>query len=189
MITTRKTDMINIFKRHTIVPVPLDEKSRELPDNSVLSLFQNKTPSAKLYFGSQYDSKGLTRLKDIGITAIVNMRSQMVFQDEAHSQFKYLHLPTPDNNPPTLEMMINGAAFIDAEISNGGKVYVNCLKGHGRGPAMVIAYLIQTGKTFEEAHDYILNLKPEVKINVLQVMRLKELENHYKDALKRELSY
>jgi len=59
---------------------------------------------------------GLKKLKAMGITAIVNMRMHADYDDAAHEGIKYLHLPTVDNTPPPLEVLIKGADFIDTEI-------------------------------------------------------------------------
>ena len=135
--------------------------------------------TAHLFLGSQYNNLGLKKLRALGITAIVNMRTHNKFGDAAHEGMKYLHLPTPDNTAPSLEALIKGADFIDMEIRSGGSVYVHCRQGLGRGPTMAMAYLMKTGLTFEDAYKMIKKVRIFINPQRSQVVKLKELEAFY----------
>src|ERR1700741_939121 len=76
--------------------------------------------TAHLFIGSQYNLLGLKKLKALGVTAIVNMRMHNTYNDAVHEGMKSLHLPPVDNTPPPLEVLIQGADFIDEEIRNKG---------------------------------------------------------------------
>lgn len=128
-----------------------------------------------IYLGGQYNSRGLTRLKKYGVTAIVNMRMSSI-PEYARASFNTLHLPTPDRHAPTMEDLQKGIAFIDAEVKAGGKVYVHCWFGEGRGPSMVIAYLMSTGLTFEDAYKLVRSIRRFVLLTPPQQDRLRELE-------------
>src|ERR1700755_1798974 len=69
--------------------------------------------TAHLSLGSQYNLLGLEKLKALGVTVIVNMRTTNTYGDAAHEGIKYLHLSTPDNTAPPLETLLKGAEFID----------------------------------------------------------------------------
>src|ERR1700739_3593051 len=69
--------------------------------------------TSHLFLGSQYNLLGLKKLKELGVTAIVNMRLHNTYNEAVHEGIKYLHLPTIDNTPPTLEVLVQGADFID----------------------------------------------------------------------------
>jgi len=133
-----------------------------------------------LMLGSQYNLWGLKKLKALGVTAIVNMRMHNDYSDADHEGIKYLHLPTVDNTPPPLNVLIKGATFIDNEIKNGGLVYVHCRQGLGRGPTMAMAYLIKTGLTYEEAYETIRKVRIFINPQRSQVKMLKELEEYYR---------
>ena len=135
--------------------------------------------TAHLFLGSQYNLLGLRKLKTLGVTAIVNMRTHNDYSDAEHEGIKYLHLPTVDNTPPPLEVLIKGADFIDNEIKNGGSVYVHCRQGLGRGPTMAMAYLIKTGLTYEDAYAMIKRVRIFINPRPGQIARLKELEEYY----------
>ena len=134
-----------------------------------------------LFLGSQYNLLGLKKLKDMGVTAIVNMRMHADYDDAAHEGIKYLHLPTVDNTPPPLEVLIKGAEFIDNEIKNHGKVYVHCRQGLGRGPTMAMAYLIKTGLTYEQAYAMIRGVRIFINPRPGQIEMLKKLEKYYRE--------
>lgn len=133
-----------------------------------------------LFLGSQYNLLGLKKLKALGVTAIVNMRTHNDYSDAEHAGIKYLHLPTVDNTPPPLDVLLKGADFMDDEIKNGGVVYVHCRQGLGRGPTMAMAYLIKTGLSFENAYEMIKRVRIFINPRPGQIERLKELEAYYK---------
>ena len=135
--------------------------------------------TAHLFLGSQYNLIGLKKLKALGVTAIVNMRTHSVYDDSAHEGIKYMHLPTVDNTPPTMDMLVKGADFIDNEITNGGIVYVHCRQGLGRGPTMAMAYLLKKGMTYPAAYGMIKKVRKFINPRPGQVKRLKELEAYY----------
>lgn len=135
--------------------------------------------TAHLFLGSQYNLTGLKKLRALGVTAIVNMREHNDYGDAAHEGIKYLHLPTVDNTPPPMEVLIKGANFIDNEIKTGGIVYVHCRQGLGRGPTMAMAYLIKTGMTYKDAYNMIRRVRIFINPRPGQVKRLKELEGYY----------
>jgi protein-tyrosine phosphatase len=138
--------------------------------------------TAHLFLGSQYNLLGLEKLKALGITAIVNMRMHDTYGEAVHEGIKYLHLPTVDNTPPPLEVLIKGADFIDKEIKNGGIVYVHCRQGLGRGPTMAMAYLIKTGLTYADAYAMIRKVRVFINPRPGQIGRLKELEPFYRSG-------
>jgi protein tyrosine phosphatase (PTP) superfamily phosphohydrolase (DUF442 family) len=141
--------------------------------------------TANLFLGSQYNLVGLKKLKALGVTAIVNMRIHSIYNEAQYEGFKYLHIPTIDNTPPLLEDLMRGADFMDKEIKNGGKVYVHCRQGLGRGPTMAIAYLIKSGLTFEDAFKLVKSVRTFINPRPGQIERLKELEGiyHKKEAV------
>jgi protein tyrosine phosphatase (PTP) superfamily phosphohydrolase (DUF442 family) len=138
--------------------------------------------TANLFLGSQYNQVGLRKMKALGITAIINMRMHSVYTEAQYEGFSYLHLPTPDNTPPPLEVLIKGANFAESEIKNGGKVYVHCRQGLGRGPTMAIAYLLKTGLTVDDAITLIRKARSFINPRTSQIKRLRELEAYYQKA-------
>ena len=135
--------------------------------------------TSNLFLGSQYNLLGLRKLKALGITAIVNMRIHSVYNKAQYKGFEYRHYPTVDNTAPTLDVLIQGAQFIDDQIRKKGKVYVHCRQGLGRGPSMAIAYLIKSGLTLEDALALVKKVRPFINPRRSQITRLRELERFY----------
>jgi len=135
--------------------------------------------TSHLFLGSPYNLLGLKKLKELGVTAIVNMRLHNTYNEAVHEGIKYMHFPTVDNTPPPIEVLIKGADFIDGEIKSHGIVYVHCRQGLGRGPTMAMAYLIKKGMTYKGAYDLIRTVRIFINPRPGQVRRLKELEAYY----------
>lgn len=127
----------------------------------------------QLHVGGQYRRRGWGRLRQRGITAVVNVRTE--FDDEAAgiAPQRYLYLPTPDDHPPSLEDLWTGVDFIRKELLRGGSVYVHCGAGVGRAPAMVAAYLVSTGLTADEAWARIREVRPFVRPKPAQVAQIR----------------
>jgi protein tyrosine phosphatase (PTP) superfamily phosphohydrolase (DUF442 family) len=138
--------------------------------------------TANLFLGSQYNLVGLRKLKDLGVTAIINMRMHSVYSEAQYEGFDYLHLPTPDNTPPLLEVLTKGADFADSATKNGGKVYIHCRQGLGRGPTMCVAYLLKTGLTVADALTLIKKARPFINPRPGQIERLNEMEKYYQNT-------
>lgn len=138
----------------------------------------------QIFLGGQYSMRGFAKLKQMGVTGIVNMRSHSIHPDSKIENFNYLHLPTPDLNPPTIEDLNRGVEFIQKEIDNKGKVYIHCLYGEGRGPSMLIAYLMSTGMNYDDAHQTIKNVRKFINLTFSQIDRLKEYEKYIQSKTK-----
>jgi hypothetical protein len=135
--------------------------------------------TANLFLGSQYSLVGLKKLKLLGVTGIINMRIHSVYTEAQYEGVSYLHLPTLDNTPPSLELLIKGADFADTEIKKGGKIYIHCRQGLGRGPTMTIAYLLKTGLTYDDAFKLVQKVRTFINPRPGQIARLRELEAYY----------
>ena len=72
----------------------------------------------------------------------------------------YLWVPIKNNTAPTLDSIKITNSFIETNIKLGKKIYVHCQNGHGRAPTIVIAYLISTGTTFDDAYKLVKEKRP-----------------------------
>ncbi len=148
--------------------------------------YSRVTPA--LYVGPQHRANGKRALAQAGIAYILNMRSE--FDDAAHgltfdappdgspadARASYCHLPTPDDEAPSMAHLAEGIAFIESAIGSGGKVYIHCSAGVGRAPTMAAAYLICRGYSIDDALDMIRSARPFITITPPQMRRLRELE-------------
>jgi protein-tyrosine phosphatase len=137
--------------------------------------------TANLFLGSQYNKIGIKKLRKLGVTAIVNMRIHSVYKKARFVGIKYLHLPTVDNTPPSIEDLLTGATFIENEINAGGKAYIHCRQGLGRGPTMTLAYLIKIGTTLPDAMALIKHVRPFINPRPEQLKQLEEFEAYCRE--------
>ncbi|MCL4248989.1 MAG: dual specificity protein phosphatase family protein [Anaerolineae bacterium] len=135
--------------------------------------FSRITPSILL--GGQPARGVWAKLSRAGVTGVINMRDEYDYHAELGSlPLDYLYLPTVDNTAPTIEQLVSGTAFIEQQVERGGRVYIHCWEGLGRGPSMVAAYLVQQGKTPGEAWATIRAVRPFIRPNETQKQRLDE---------------
>lgn len=138
--------------------------------------FSQITPT--IYVGAQYQAKGKTLLEKAGITGDVNMRIE--FDDAEHNLAlaEYCHLPTIDDDAPSLAHLNEGVAFIKRVVAKGGKVYIHCAGGIGRAPTMAAAYFISQGMQVDEALALIRRVRPFINITPPQLEQLRRFEAH-----------
>lgn len=129
-----------------------------------------------LVLGGQYGSGAFNKFSRLKIGAVVNMRTTPTRANPRFKDLKTLHLPTPDKKAPSLNQLQKGVRFITSEIKKGGTVYIHCKYGEQRGATMVIAYLISTGLTLDDAFEIVKKVRPFVHPTKDQLARLKEFE-------------
>jgi dual specificity MAP kinase phosphatase len=112
----------------------------------------------------------------LGITAIVDMRMKSVHSGKNIPGISYLHLPTLDRHAPSIEHLEQGVKFIRKEIKKGGKVYIHCKAGEGRGPTMAAAYLIYSGLSLDDALKTIKKARRFIHPTKSQIDQLKRFE-------------
>lgn len=132
-----------------------------------------------LYVGGQHHSRGLAAMRDLGITAVVNMREESDDRARGVALDDYLWVETTDDTPPTLEELETGADFIAEQITTGSGVYIHCAAGVGRAPTMAAAYLIREGATASQAWDTIRATRPFIRPTPPQVRIIDAFERRY----------
>lgn len=152
---------------------------RGVPMITGVPMLQYCKVTPQLYVGSQFNRLGKRLLEREGIHGCVNMR---VEKDDAAFGLalkQYLHLPTIDDDAPSVEHLDQGAEFIRQQIAGGGKVYIHCGAGVGRAPTMAAAYLISEGKTLDEALALIRKVRPFISITPPQMEALQRYEQRF----------
>lgn len=134
-----------------------------------------------LYVGGQYRPRRLDQLAKWGITGIVNMRTTPTQADFANYNIDYLHLPVRDKMAPTIKQLEKGVHFIEKQISQGGKIYVHCHWGRGRGPTMAAAHLTYTGVSLDNALETIFRKRPFIRPSRPQREVLEQFEEEIKN--------
>ena len=134
----------------------------------------------EIWLGGQPAERAWPRLFERGISGVVNMRSEHDYEHELDvDAIRYLQLPTDDNEAPKLEHLSAGVDFIRREVGRGGKVYIHCWEGLGRGPTMAAAYFVSQGCVPEDAWDQIREVRPFVRPTDGQLERLREFARQY----------
>jgi predicted protein tyrosine phosphatase len=119
------------------------------------------------------------------IRAIVDLRDEDRDDVEtlASAGIDFLHLPTPDLNPATPDMLDRGVRFIRAHIDRGGKVLVHCQHGIGRSPLLALCVLVDEGREPLDALALAKDKRAVVSPSRLQYDGwVRWLERHGKDA-------
>ena len=87
----------------------------------------------------------------------------------------FLWVPIQNNTAPERDQVKVTTAFIKTNVDMGKKIYVHCQNGHGRAPTIVIAYLMSTGQSFEEALALIKEKRPTMHLDESQTEFLKAI--------------
>lgn len=157
---------------------------RGIPFVTGVPLLQFSQVTPQLYVGPQFNAHGKRFLEMQGFTGCVNMRIEKDDAALGLALTRYLHLPTIDDDAPSIEHLNEGVDFIHEVIDGGGKVYIHCGAGVGRAPSMAAAYLMSTGCTLDEALAMIRKARPFIAITPPQMEQLKifeaQLNNHRK---------
>ena len=76
-----------------------------------------------------------------GVTAVVDCRSEAQDDPEALAQagIRFLHVPTLDRHGFTYAQLQDGVEWVLDRLSDGGRAFLHCEHGVGRGPLMACA--------------------------------------------------
>ncbi|GCE27322.1 hypothetical protein KDA_28060 [Dictyobacter alpinus] len=131
---------------------------------------------------------GRVRLEDIpalnraGVTHVVDTRSEYCDDKDAlaREHIDLLYLPTPDTYPLSVEQLMEGAAWVNEHISQGGHVLIHCEHGVGRSVLLTCATLVYGGMHASEALDLVKDKRWQAAPNQRQVARLREFESAFR---------
>ena len=94
-----------------------------------------------LYIGAYWPRLNFSKFKEIGITAIVNVMEDDLY-DPSPLGFYYLFKGFPDDWYPPHSFIKEILDFINLHIKNG-KVLVHCAMGISRSGGMIVAWLLR----------------------------------------------
>jgi hypothetical protein len=154
---------------------------RGFPKLTGIPLIRHSRITPEVFVGGQYGRRGKRTLQRWGVTGVINLRTE--FDDAAHGLTLeyYCHLPTIDDDAPTIEHLNAGVEFIRDVIDDGGKVYIHCAGGVGRAPTQAAAYLIAQGHTLDEALALIRETRPFINVMPPQMEQLRHFEALYRE--------
>jgi atypical dual specificity phosphatase len=108
-----------------------------------------------------------------GVKANISLEKENL--DQPHGADYFLWIPVKDKFPPTQKQLLVGVQAIASFVDNEIKVYVHCLRGHGRSPSLVAAYFMYLGLSYTEALKKI-RAKRKIHLTKKQVSALKKFE-------------
>jgi len=132
-----------------------------------------------LYLGNERDAANETRLRDLGITHVLNVTAHIPFfaeQDRLGLTCK--RLPASDSGQQNLRQYFQTASdFIDEVRMSCGRVLVHCQAGVSRSATVTLAYLMyHTKMTLHEAFALLKSRRPIVSPNFNFMGQLYSLE-------------
>ncbi|MEJ2249165.1 MAG: dual specificity protein phosphatase [Candidatus Lokiarchaeota archaeon] len=133
----------------------------------------------RLYIGAYWPRLNFEKFKKIGITAIVNLMEEDLY-DPRPLGFAYLHRGFPDDWYPPHNYLRDILNFIDKHIKSG-RVLVHCAMGISRSGGIVIAWLLKKHPewTWDKAMEYVYKSRliyPAVEIRESILDYFEELE-------------
>ncbi|MBD2205693.1 dual specificity protein phosphatase family protein [Calothrix sp. FACHB-1219] len=118
----------------------------------------------------------LTELQAAGIHAIVSVMDDPSNLDlYQQADIPYLWVPIKGGTAPSQEQLQNLQNFINSQNALGNGVAVHCTSGRRRTGTILASYLINTGSSYDDAMQKILNANPDVELREAQTTFLREL--------------
>jgi len=107
------------------------------------------------------------RLESLGVKSFVNLMAEFphVCQGREPSRrgMTELHIPTTDYLEPRLTDLERAVHYIERNVQSDRITYVHCKAGKGRGPTVVLCYLMKKHRFSPlEALNYIVVRRPQI---------------------------
>ncbi|MDP8924780.1 MAG: dual specificity protein phosphatase family protein [Chloroflexota bacterium] len=134
-----------------------------------------------LVVGGAIPVRSYRRLKDMGVTAVIDLREE-ARDDEAALRalgIELLHLPATDRYAATQDQLRHGAAWALERLERGGQVYAHCKHGVGRGPLMGLAIMVAQGTTASNALRQMRSRRWQAAPNDRQLAALVQFERDW----------
>ena len=137
----------------------------------------------QLAVGGAFRKRQIKRLKQRGVTAVVDCRIEARDDPAALEQagIAFLHLPTPDRHGFTFAQMQQGVDWVLDQVERGGRAFLHCEHGVGRGPLMACAVLIAQGYSAPEALRIVRSSRWQALPNDRQLAALLAFEQQWKE--------
>jgi protein-tyrosine phosphatase len=132
----------------------------------------------QLAVGGAFRRRQIKRLKQRGVTAVVDCRLEASDDAEALAEagIEFLHLPTLDRHGFTYGQMQEGVDWVLDQIAEGGRAFLHCEHGVGRGPLMTCAVLVGQGYTAPQALRIVRSARWQALPNDRQLAALLDFE-------------
>jgi protein-tyrosine phosphatase len=132
--------------------------------------------------GGAFRRRQIKNLKQRGVTAVVDCRLEA--EDDAaalaEAGIEFLHVPTPDRHGFTYVQMQQGVEWVLDHVADGGRAFLHCEHGVGRGPLMMCAVLVGQGYTAPQALRIVRHARWQALPNDRQLAALLDFERHWR---------
>lgn len=125
-----------------------------------------------LWMGRMLSDAEAEALCEQGVIAVVDAAPEFA-SAQAFRAIASHAVAVLDLTPPTASQLREAVAFIDMHLAKG-KVFVHCALGYSRSAAVVVAWLLHSGKavTVEEAVEYLRARHPKLVLNTASLQAL-----------------
>ena len=136
----------------------------------------------QLAVGGSFRRAQVKHLKERGVTAVVDCREEALDDVEALTRagIRFLHLPALDRYAMTYDQLHEGVDWVLDNLDRGGKAFVHCEHGVGRGPLMGCAVLITQGYSAPEALRIVRSGRWQAAPNDRQLKALLAFEREWR---------
>ena len=132
----------------------------------------------QVFLGGAVMFDDLTRLRRQGVGAVVNLCAERPDNPRRlrAAQMDYLWLPVTDAQPPTVEQVLQGLAWIEQRMHAGQKVYIHCAAGMGRSVTLLACWYLYTGSmSVQQVLAFVKRRRPQTSLTRRQVRRIEEI--------------
>src|SRR5579859_6340650 len=136
----------------------------------------------QLAVGGAFRKRQIKRLKHRGVTAVVDCRSEASDDPDAllEAGIQFLHVPTLDRHGFTYEQLHEAVDWVLDHVGTGGRVFMHCEHGVGRGPLMACAVLVAQGYSAPEALRIVRSARWQALPNDRQLDALANFEKTWR---------
>ncbi len=133
--------------------------------------------------GGAFRKRQIKRLRQRGVTAVVDCRQEARDDPEALNSagIDFVHIPTLDRHGFTYEQMAHGVEWVLDHTSRGGRAFLHCEHGVGRGPLMACCVLVAQGYPAPEALRIVRSARWQALPNDRQLNALLQFEQRWRD--------
>lgn len=134
--------------------------------------------NSHLAVGGRVRPEDIAELAKVGVTHVVDTRAE--YCDDAEAMRKHgielLYLPTPDTWPLSVEQLLEGSRWVNAQLQKDGRVLIHCEHGVGRSVLLTCSALVYGGMHASEALELVQQKRWQAAPNGRQIARLREFE-------------
>jgi len=136
----------------------------------------------QLAVGGAFRTRQIKDLTSRGVTAVVDCRLEAQDDPEALAQagIQFLHVPTLDRHGFSYAQLLMGVEWVLDHISDGGRAFIHCEHGVGRGPLMACAVLVAQGYSAPESLRIVRSGRWQALPNDRQLAVLLDFEQQWR---------